>query len=98
MVYEQHLCLLDNKDRDGEIDLVVNMRHGMSPPTPSPQCVCSDTLSLYLRAQPGALLPLPTAGDPAGCSPPYPPAASRTVSRSWAISWGSGSGRPAGSV
>jgi len=20
MVYEQHLCLLDNKDRDGEID------------------------------------------------------------------------------
>ena len=26
MVYEQHVCLLDNKDRDGEIDLVVNMR------------------------------------------------------------------------
>src|SRR5215475_12697702 len=32
MVYEQHLSLLDNKDRDGEIDLVVNMRHGMFPP------------------------------------------------------------------
>src|SRR5262245_7448901 len=31
MVYEQHFCLLDNKDRDGEIDLVVNMRHGMFP-------------------------------------------------------------------
>src|SRR5215510_9773934 len=32
MVYEQHLSLLDNKDRDGEIDLVVNMRHGMFLP------------------------------------------------------------------
>jgi hypothetical protein len=33
------LNFLSAKDRDGEIDLVVNMRHGMSPLTPSPQCV-----------------------------------------------------------
>jgi hypothetical protein len=33
MVYEQYLCVLDNKDRDGEIDLVVNMRHHVSPCT-----------------------------------------------------------------
>src|SRR5262249_22996127 len=34
MVDEQYLCLLDNKDRDSEIDLVVNMRHHVSPCTP----------------------------------------------------------------
>src|SRR5215510_11366421 len=65
MVYEQHVCLLDHKDRDGEIDLVVNMRHGMSSLTPSAQLVCSDALCLSLRARPGTLLPLPTAGVPA---------------------------------
>jgi hypothetical protein len=45
MVNEQHLCLLDNKDRDSEINLVVNMRHGVLPATLSPQYMCSDPLS-----------------------------------------------------
>ena len=74
MVYEQHVCLLDHKDRDGEIDLVVNMRYGMSPLTPSPQCMCSDALSLSFRARSGTLLPLPTAGVPANwLLAPLPP-------------------------
>src|SRR5215831_11495937 len=34
MVNEQDFRLLDHKDRDGKINLVVNMRHCMSPCTP----------------------------------------------------------------
>ena len=34
MMDQQNLRLLDYKDRDGEIDLIVNMRHGVSPCAP----------------------------------------------------------------
>src|SRR5688500_13509328 len=78
MMDEQDFCLLDYKDCHSEIDLVVNMRHRVSPCAPRGVCTIVNRLKTSVRP----------SGPQGGAAPPSAAAGSRRcwAGRGWTVS------------